>query len=193
VRAIAAPHSATQRVVYVRGSADSFGPTPTPPTCHGVLVTPLAQKFDLLIPPALPHGWLATNALGPPPLWVTSDSGVPMPPADSPPNSAFVDDPDVISDKRLDSTVLLPPEPGLQWRRLTFRHDFNFDADVDPAVGFDGGVLEISFDGGNTFQIFSRLAGHSFRVGTTELSLLIAGALLQDVKRGVAVLRGLSP
>jgi hypothetical protein len=152
VRAIAAPHSATQRVVYVRGSADSFGPTPTPPTCQGVLVTPLAQNFDLLIPPALPHGWLATNALGPPPLWVTSDSGVPMPPADSPPNSAFVDDPDVISDKRLDSTVLLPPEPGLQWRRLTFRHNFNFDADVDPAVGFDGGVLEISFDGGNTFQ-----------------------------------------
>ena len=40
-------------------------------------------------------------------------------------------------------------------------------------------------------KIFSRLAGHSFRVGTTELSLLIAGALLQDVKRGVAVLMGL--
>ncbi len=153
VRAIAAPHSARQRVVYVRGSADAFGPTPTPPTCHGVLVTPLAQNFDSLIPPALPPGWLATNALGPPPLWLTSDSGVPPPPADSSPNSAFIDDPDVISDKRLDSPNLLPPEPGLQWRRLTFRHNFNFDAsDVEPTVGFDGGVLEISFDGGNTFQ-----------------------------------------
>jgi hypothetical protein len=136
-----------------RGSADAFGPTPTPPTCHGVLLTPLAQNFDSLIPPALPPGWLATNTLGPPPFWATSDSGVPSPRADSSPNSAFVDDPDVISDKRLDSPNLLPPEPGLQWRRLTFRHNFNFDAsNGEPTVGFDGGVLEISFDGGNTFQ-----------------------------------------
>ena len=150
---MAAPHSATQRVVYVRGSADAFGPTPTPPTCHGVLVTPLAQNFDSVIPPALPPGWLATNTLGPPPFWATSDSGVPSPPADSSPNSAFIDDPDVISDKRLDSPNLLPWEPGVQWRRLTFRHNFNFDAsDSEPTVGFDGGVLEISFDGGNTFQ-----------------------------------------
>ena len=41
----------------------------------------------------------------------------------------------------------------IYWRRLTFRHNFNLDAsDVDLNVGFDGGVLEISFDGGNTFQ-----------------------------------------
>ena len=109
VQAIAAPHGATQRVLYVRGGADAFGPTPTPPTCHGVLVTPIAQNFDSLVPPALPPGWLATNALGPPPFWATSDSGVP-PPADSAPNSAFVDDPDVISDKRLDAPNLLPSE-----------------------------------------------------------------------------------
>lgn len=150
--AIEAPSNVAQRVVYVPDRGDSLGPTPTPRPCHGFLATPLDQNFDLMIPPGLPPGWLATNALGPPPLWVTSDSGVPMPPADSLPNSAFIDDPAVISDKRLDSTNLLPPEPGLQWRRLTFRHNFNFDADVDPAVGFDGGVLEISFDGGNTFQ-----------------------------------------
>ena len=37
--------------------------------------------------------WIATNAQGPPPLWVTSNSGVPMPPADSPPNAVFIDDP----------------------------------------------------------------------------------------------------
>src|ERR1700739_2252680 len=87
-----------------------------------------SENFDSVVPPALPPGWLATNALGPPPLWVTSNSGVPSPPADSSPNSAFIDDPDVISDKRLDSPNLLPPEPGLRWRRLTFRHNFNFDA-----------------------------------------------------------------
>ena len=53
--------------------------------------------------PILPPDWLATNALGPPPLWVTSNSGLPSPPADTPPNAAFVDDPGVVSDKRLDS------------------------------------------------------------------------------------------
>jgi hypothetical protein len=31
----------------------------------------------------LPSDWLATNALGPPPLWVTSNSGLPAPPADT--------------------------------------------------------------------------------------------------------------
>src|SRR5213592_3316938 len=54
-----------------------------------------------VVPPALPAGWLATNALGPPPLWVTSNSGVPTPPADTPPNAAFIDDPAVLSDKQL--------------------------------------------------------------------------------------------
>ena len=63
----------------------------------------LAQSFDNVVPPMLPPDWLATNALGPPPLWVTSNSGLPMPPADTLPNAAFVDDPGVVSDKRLDS------------------------------------------------------------------------------------------
>ena len=37
--------------------------------------------------------------------------------------------------------------------QLSFRHNFNLEAsDVDPSIGFDGGVLELSTDGGNTFQ-----------------------------------------
>ena len=37
--------------------------------------------------------------------------------------------------------------------QLTFRHNFNLEAsDDDPNLGFDGGVLEISTDGGKTFQ-----------------------------------------
>jgi len=126
--------------------------SPTPPPCSGIVGTLLDENFDGVTPPALPSGWLATNAQGPPPLWVTSNSGVPMPPAYSPPNAAFIDDPAVVSDKRLDS-------PGFQdgkfeiWSRLTFRHNFNFEASSeDPNLGFDGGVLEYSTDGGNTFQ-----------------------------------------
>jgi hypothetical protein len=128
------------------------GPTPTPVEC------PLcwfprtrSDNFDALTPPALPTGYIATNALGPPPLWVSSDSGVPIPPADTLPNSLFIDDPAVLSDKRLDGWFVDFFEDCCV--RLTFRHNFNFEAsDIDPNLGFDGGVLELSTDGGNTFQ-----------------------------------------
>ena len=85
-----------------------------------------------------------------------------MPPADTPPNAAFVDDPGVVSDKRLDSLHF--PVSGTA-AQLIFEHNFNLEAsDVDPNVGFDGGVLEISFDGGNTFQDILAVGG-SFVMG----------------------------
>src|SRR5881398_3006951 len=91
------------------------------PPCSG-LVT-LSENFDGVTPPALPTDWLATNALGPPPLWVTSNSGVPVPPADTPPNAAFIDDPAVVSDKWLDSFQFSCFKSGPA--RLTFRQNFN--------------------------------------------------------------------
>ena len=121
------------------------------------------QTFDNVTPPALPPDWIATNAQGPAPLWGTSNSGVPMPPADSPPNAAFIDDPAVVSDKRLDSSEFSFFESGPA--RLTFRHNLNLEAsDMDPNLGFDGGVLELSTDGGNTFQDILA-AGGSFFIG----------------------------
>ena len=119
------------------------------PPCAGLVTS--VENFDSVTVPALPIQWLATNALGPPPLWVTSNTGQPSPPADTPPNAAFIDDPDVISDKRLDSMLFSFFEGCCP--QLSFRHNFNLEAsDVDPSVGFDGGVLELSTDGGNTFQ-----------------------------------------
>jgi plastocyanin len=145
------------------------GPTPTPiptpscppPTrCYEVVV--VSENFDNVTPPALPPDWLATNAQGPPPLWVTSNSGLPVPPADTLPNAAFIDDPDTVSDKRLDSLQFFF---GVLSPQITFRHNFNLEAsDVDPNLGFDGGVLEISTDGGNTFQDILD-AGGSFVAG----------------------------
>ena len=120
------------------------------------------EELDTVSPPTLPPDWLATNALGAPPLWVTSSSGLPMPSAFSPPNAAFVDDPSVVSDKRLDSrhVQILGTSP-----QLAFWQNFNLEAsDVDPNLGFDGGVLEISFDGGNTFQDIL-VAGGTFVMG----------------------------
>jgi len=125
----------------------------SPPPCPPAFCVPVdvPEDFDGVSPPALPPDWTAINAQGPPPLWVTSNSGVPVPPADTAPNAAFIDDPAVVSDKRLDSRNVAIFEGEIT--QLTFRHNFNLEAsDVDPNLGFDGGVLEVSTDGGNTFQ-----------------------------------------
>jgi hypothetical protein len=146
---------------WVTGAFPCFTPRPTPCPGRCSQLVSLAQSFDNVVPPMLPPDWPATNALGPPPLWVTSNSGLPMPPADTPPNAAFVDDPGVVSDKRLDSHFPVSGA-GVQ---LLFEHNFNLEAsDVDPNVGFDGGVLEMSFDGGNTFQDILAVGG-SFSSG----------------------------
>ena len=100
-------------------------------------VTLLTENFDGVTPPTLPTGWSSTT-------WVTSDSGVPTPPADSAPNAAFVDDPAMISDKQLVSPNIFLSQ-GDTPVEITFRNNYNFQD------RFDGGVLEISTDGGNTF------------------------------------------
>jgi hypothetical protein len=127
-------------------------PTVSCPPCYLPEVFP--EDFDNVIPPALPSGWIATNAQGPPPVWVTSSSGVPAPPADTLPNAAFIDDPGVVSDKRLDWQFFTDME------EVSFRQNFNLEAsDVDDNLGFDGAVLELSTDGGNTFQDISDAGG----------------------------------
>jgi hypothetical protein len=101
---------------------------------------------------------VSDKRVGTTPLWVTSNSGVPSPPADTPPNAAFIDDPAVVSDKRLDSFPFSFFERCCA--QLTFRHNFNLEAsDVDPNIGFDGGLLEMSTDGGNTFQDILAVGG----------------------------------
>lgn len=110
----------------------------------------LSEYFDAVTPPALPLGWSSTT-------WATSNSGVPMPPADTLPNAAFVDDPATVTDKQLlspnRSTVC---DGGAV--QVFFRNNFNFQD------GFDGGVLEVSFDDGQTFQDVLA-AGGFFDVG----------------------------
>lgn len=97
----------------------------------------LTEFFDGVTPPALPAGWSSTT-------WVTSNSGVPTPPADTPPNAAFVDDPATISDKQLLSpSITLVCDAGAV--QVSFRNNFNFQD------GFDGGVLEVSYNNGLTF------------------------------------------
>ncbi len=77
----------------------------------------LTEFFDGVMPPVLPAGWSSTT-------WVTSNSGVPAPPADTLPNAAFVDDPSKISDKQLLSPIIgLICDAGRV--QVSFRNNFN--------------------------------------------------------------------
>ena len=125
--------------------------SPTP------LCTEFYENFDGVTAPAFPDGWVATNASGPAPLWVTSITN----PA-SPPNCAFVDDPDSPFDKRLDTPEIFISSASV---RLFFTHSFSFGV----ASGCrDGGVLEVSspnINGGTFTDITDAAVGGSFVSG----------------------------
>jgi Kelch motif len=149
--------------LFAAGGLDGFGSTSTVETLDACAQEPrcpdpstvFTQNFDGVMPPALPSGWTATNVIDPDGiLWVTSNDGDPFPSADSLPNAAFVNDPDAISDKRLDSPGIPIQSDSAQ---LTFRQNLDLES------GFDGGVLEISI-GGGPFQDILDAAG-SFIVG----------------------------
>ena len=131
---------------------------PANPRPHVPEVMLLTQNFDGVVPPALPAGWTATNAVGGSPLWVTSNSGVPAPVADSPPNAAFVNDPPSISDKRLDSPSFMVNTPAAS---VTFRNNYNLES--GGGFFYDGGVLEISINGSSFDDITA--VGGSFVAG----------------------------
>lgn len=114
------------------GTAAVAGAQPTP----GV---PLAEDFDGMTAPALPYGWVATNAQGPDPAWATSTAR-----SLTAPNSAYVDDPNAVSDKRLYSP---PIYIATNQAELRFA-DIRSFAYGDSLSFIDGGVLEISIDGG---------------------------------------------
>ena len=111
----------------------------------------LFESFDSVTPPLLPPGWTAINAINPDGIfWQTSNSGQPIPPANSPPSAAWVNDPDTISEKHLYS----PPKliDSLSSADLHFSNNYALDDT------FDGGVLEVSVDGGPFQDILAAAA-----------------------------------
>jgi hypothetical protein len=149
--------------LFAAGGLDGFNSTSTVETLDACAqappcpdpVTVFTENFDGVTPPALPPRWTATNVIDPDGiLWVTSNDGDPFPSADSAPNAAFVNDPDAISDKRLDSPSIPIQSDSAQ---LTFRQNLDLES------GFDGGVLEISIAGGAFQDVVD--AGGSFVVG----------------------------
>ena len=107
------------------------------------------QNFDGVAAPALPAGWTAAVLTGTVSPWVTSTT-VP----DTSPNTTFAADVSGVTD----NTLISPATPVTAANfQFYFRHSYITEST------FDGGVLEISIDGG----VFTDLvvAGGVFSVG----------------------------
>jgi hypothetical protein len=158
------PPSATQVACYL-------SERPAPAACGAPV---FVEKFDGATAPALPAGWTAVIAAGPGPGWVTSSTS----PA-SAPLAAFVDEPNVVSDKRLETPGIFIASAAAQ---LTFSNSYNFEFSV--LDFYDGGVLEVSspnINGGTFTDITDAAVGGSFATGgynatiSTNFSNPIAG------------------
>jgi cell division septation protein DedD len=113
-----------------------------------------SENFDGVTAPNLPAGW--TTAQTTASVWATTTAF-----ADTTPNSAAVDGQAVPGDNSLTSpTIAIPAAPGTGTNpavQLSFRNYFNTEG------GFDGGVLEISINGGAFADIIT--AGGTFVSG----------------------------
>ena len=124
-------------------------------------VISFSENFDGVTPPALPSDWVATQGVnnGGFPFWVTSNAGLPAPPADTLPNALFTPDPDNILDNIIDSPSIPIATASAQ---LTFRQNFDLE-EQDADTAYDAGVLEISINGGAFTDIIT--AGGTFVSG----------------------------
>jgi hypothetical protein len=113
----------------------------------------LVESFDVVTAPALPAGWTTVSTGDA--LWRTDSTN-----ADTPPNAAYVPNPSTVSLNRLSSPVITIT-PGFE--QLRFRNWYNMEE------GYDGGVLEISINGGPRQDILS--AGGQFLSGGYNFTL----------------------
>jgi hypothetical protein len=105
----------------------------------------LTENFDGVADPALPAGWTATVSIG---VSTNNWRSVTTTP-DTAPNAAFVPDVSTVHDVHLETPVIALSVAGGQ---LSFRNNYQTEN------GFDGGVLEISINGGPFLDIIARSA-----------------------------------
>lgn len=103
------------------------------------------EDFDGVSPPALPAGWQVSSLVGSND-WLSQSSN-----SDSSPNHMFVEDISSASDSALTSPIVAISE---QTTQLHFRNSYDTEAT------YDGGVLEISINGGAFQDIIA--AGGTF-------------------------------
>ncbi|HKB65039.1 MAG TPA: HYR domain-containing protein [Pyrinomonadaceae bacterium] len=129
------------------------------------------ENFDGVTAPALPAGWATarSGAGATPVLWVTTTATV-----DTAPNAAFGAGSTTPGESSLTSPVIAIPtapvsgtNPGV---RLTFRNNYN----TEPT--FDGGVLEISINGGPFTDVLA--AGGTFIEGGYSGTIAVTDSVL---------------
>jgi subtilisin-like proprotein convertase family protein len=118
-----------------------------------------SENFDSVTVPELPTGWASTNS-GQSLPWVTL-STIP----DSPPNAVYANDPEFTGNSSLTTPAI---SLGNLRHKVTFRHRYQMDYE------FDGGVLELSINGGAFTDIVS--AGGQFVTGGYDTPL-VGGSL----------------
>ena len=130
----------------------------------GVLTTAFSENFDGVTAPTLPAGWTTSFVNGAANCtptgtcaqgnnWTTATTNTPP----SAPNAAFHNNPTCVTDNYLVSPGVAITTTVAQ---LSFRNAYNLENT------FDGGVLEISTDGGATFaDVTSGAIGGSFVSG----------------------------
>jgi len=117
-----------------------------------------SQNFDAVAAPVLPAGWTtAQTGTTPPAAWATTATS-----PDSAPNAAFTNGVTTVASNSLISPpIVLPASPTAAV--LTFRHAWNFEGTT---TMFDGGILELSTDGGTTYNnVTSAAVGATFTAG----------------------------
>jgi uncharacterized repeat protein (TIGR01451 family) len=133
--------------LQLQDGASNLGIAPIILNISGLFIPFFTENFDSVVPPSLPAGWGTTASGAESPFVTVGTSG------DSPPNEAFCPDPASIGLTELISPVIYVPAVA----RLTFHHSYNLEST------FDGGVLEISINGGPFTDILA--AGGSFVSG----------------------------
>jgi hypothetical protein len=129
----------------------------------------VTQNFDTVTSPALPAGWTTTTATGSPATtgWVTRSVGY----TDSGANAAWIDDANDFADIALVSdTRAVTVTSGAS---ITFRQSYTlWSPDILPLLNhaFNGGVLEVSLNGG-AFADITSVSGGSISVGTYNATL----------------------
>ncbi|MEO7934735.1 MAG: hypothetical protein ABIR27_00600 [Dokdonella sp.] len=113
------------------------------------------QNFDGVTAPALPAGWTASVISGAVAPWASSDAI-----SDTIPNAVFAGDPATVTDSVVTSPSTLITAANA---KFYFRHAYSME------YHFDGGVLEVSIDGGAFKDLIA--AGGTFSTGDYDTIL----------------------
>ena len=142
-------------------STPMFALAANPPQLSAITNTCIGQNFDAVTPPALPLGWTSTVVGA-----ATTSPGITRAVgySDTGPNTAFLDDTKDYADVSLYSATYTVTSSDIPY--ITFRHSYFLwtpDASALANGSFNGGVLEISINGGAYVDLVT--AGGSFYAG----------------------------